>query len=99
LQAGNPVYMRMSEYETIPPRLEARIEGVWLDAFEGLWYGVDTIGALLDRGLSVCVVSPELHKREDYVDLWTSLRHLRHHTGLSLCTDLPEQARTTLGLS
>ena len=99
LQAGNPVYMRMSEYETIPARLEAQIKGVWLDAFEGLWYGVDAIGVLLDRGLSVCIVSPELHKREDYVDLWMSLRSLRHRTGLSLCTDLPEQARTTLDLS
>ena len=99
LQAGNPVYMRLSEYETIPTRLEARIKGIWLDAFEGLWYDVDTFGALLNRGLSVCVVSPELHEREDHVELWTSLRPLRHRTGLSLCTDLPEQARTALGLN
>jgi glycerophosphoryl diester phosphodiesterase len=99
LKAGNPVYMRMSEYESIPAQLESRIRGVWLDAFEGQWFGIDTIKSLLDRGLSVCVVSPELHKREDCAVLWAALRPLRDAKGLSLCTDLPEQARDTLGLN
>jgi hypothetical protein len=98
LRAGNPVYLRMSEYETIPPALESRIRGVWLDAFERTWYGMDTIAALLDRGLAVCVVSPELHRRDDQAELWTALRALRGRAGLSLCTDLPEQARAHLGL-
>jgi hypothetical protein len=99
LRAGNPVYLRMSEYETIPAALESRIRGVWLDAFEHTWYGVDTIAALLDRGLAVCVVSPELHKRDDYEALWTALQPLRDRSGLSLCTDLPEQALACLGLN
>ena len=99
LRAGNPVYLRMSEYETVPAALEQRIKGVWLDAFERTWYGVDTIAALLERGLAVCVVSPELHKRDDHVALWTALRALREHPALSLCTDLPEQARAHLGLA
>ena len=99
LRAGNPVYLRMSEYETIPVALESRIQGVWLDAFERTWYGVDTIAALLDRGLAVCVVSPELHKRDDHEALWTALKPLRDRPGLSLCTDLPEQALACLGLN
>ena len=99
LRAGNPVYLRMSEYETIPAALESRIKGVWLDAFDSTWYGAETIAALLDRGFAVCVVSPELHRRTDFADLWTLLRPLRHHAALSLCTDLPEQARAHLGLS
>jgi hypothetical protein len=99
LRAGNPVYLRMSEYEAIPAALESRIKGVWLDAFERTWYGVDTIAALLERGLAVCVVSPELHKRDDHIDQWTALRALREHPALSLCTDLPEQARAHLGLA
>jgi hypothetical protein len=98
LRAGNPVYLRMSEYETVAPALESRIRGIWLDAFERTWYGVDTIAALLDRGLSVCVVSPELHRRDDHADLWAALRPLRDRAGLSLCTDLPEQARASLDL-
>jgi hypothetical protein len=96
VRAGNPVYLRMSEYETIPPALEPRIRGVWLDAFERCWYDADTIRTLLDRGLHVCVVSPELHKRTDHGELWTLLRPLRDRAGLSLCTDLPEQARAHL---
>ena len=99
LRAGNPVYLRMSEYEDVPPALESRIQGVWLDAFERTWYGVDTIAALLARGLAVCVVSPELHKRDDYETLWTALKPLRDRAGLSLCTDLPEQALACLGLN
>jgi hypothetical protein len=99
LKTGNPVYMRMSEYEVIPSQLESRIQGVWLDAFEGRWYGMDTIGALLERGLSVCVVSPELHKRDDHAELWAALGPLRHDNRLSLCTDLPEQAQMALGLN
>ena len=99
LRAGNPVYLRMSEYEDVPPALESRIHGVWLDAFERTWYGVDTIAALLARGLAVCVVSPELHKRDDYETLWTALKPLRDRAGLSLCTDLPEQALACLGLN
>jgi len=98
LRAGNPVYLRMSEYESVPAALESRIQGVWLDAFERTWYGMDTVAALLDRGLAVCVVSPELHRRGDHAELWTALRALRERTGLSLCTDLPEQARAHLGL-
>jgi hypothetical protein len=99
LRAGNPVYLRMSEYEDVPPALESRIQGVWLDAFERTWYGVDTIAALLARGLAVCVVSPELHKRDDYETLWTALKPLRDRAGLSLCTDLPEQALACLGMN
>jgi hypothetical protein len=96
LRAGNPVYLRMSEFESLPPALEPRIKGVWLDAFERTWYDAGTIRALLDRGLAVCVVSPELHKRADHAELWTMLRPLRDRAGLSLCTDLPEQARAHL---
>ena len=38
LKAGNPVYARMSEFESRPARLEGRIRGIWLDAFESTWY-------------------------------------------------------------
>ncbi len=99
LRAGNPVYLRMSDYESIPAALESRAKGVWLDAFESTWYSADTIATLLDRGLAVCVVSPELHRRDDHAELWTALRPLRERAGLSLCTDLPEQARAHLGLA
>lgn len=96
LKVGNPVYARMSEYEPFPEALKSRIKGIWLDGFEGIWYSADTIRGLLDQGLGVCVVSPELHKRADYADFWRSLIPFRDHPGLSLCSDLPEEAVATI---
>ncbi len=98
LKAGNPVYARMSEHEPFPETLQGRIEGIWLDAFDGTWFGPRDVESLLDRGLGVCIVSPELHRRADYADLWTALQPLRHHTNLTLCTDLPTEAVQALGL-
>lgn len=92
LKAGNPTFARMSEYEQFPELLDGRIKGIWLDAFHGTWYGADTITGLLDRGLEVCVVSSELHGRGDHADLWQMLKTLRTRQGLSVCTDLPEEA-------
>lgn len=90
LAAGNPVYTRLSDIEPRPACLEA-CEGVWLDSFEGQWFGRTVIEDLLARGKRVCVVSPELHGRDPSA-LWASLRRLATHPGLALCTDQPEQA-------
>jgi hypothetical protein len=91
LDAGNPVFVRMSEVELSPPWLD-EAAGVWLDAFHGDWYGPDLVRSLLRRGKKVCVVSPELHRR-DPKPTWDMLRVLREEERLFLCTDLPEDAR------
>lgn len=62
LQAGNPVFTRMSELEREPVALNEAV-GVWLDSFDRDWFGAETITDLLHRGKRVCVVSPELHGR------------------------------------
>ncbi len=90
LAAGNPVYTRLSDIEPRPACLDA-CAGVWLDSFEGQWYGRTVIEDLLARGKRVCVVSPELHGRDPSA-LWTSLRRLAAHPNLALCTDKPELA-------
>lgn len=95
LNAGNPVFARMSEVELYPAWLN-EVQGVWLDAFHGDWYGPDLIRALLRRGLKVCVVSPDLHHR-DHAPLWQSLATLRDEANLMLCTDIPEDATRFLG--
>lgn len=90
LNAGNPVYVRMSEVEKNPPWIdEAR--GVWLDAFTEQWWTPEVVRSLLRRGLKVCVVSAELHKR-DHRSMWKSLLPLRDEPNLMLCTDIPEDA-------
>ncbi len=95
LRAGNPVFARLSEYEADGP-LVARCPGVWLDGFDGIWFDRGLIDSVLSRGQKLCIVSPELHQR-DQRDLWEMLLPLRGRAGLMLCTDLPEDAQAMLG--
>ena len=88
-----PTFTRLSEYEPQPAFL-TDCKGVWLDAFESEWYGVDTIDSLLKQNKAVAIVSPELHGRPHLV-LWELIRahHLHHNNLLSICTDFPMQAK------
>jgi hypothetical protein len=88
-----PVFTRRSEYERNPV-LYDQAEGVWLDAFEGLWFTPDDIAAMLDDGKRVCVVSPELHGR-DPEPLWSMLRRVGlYDSAIMVCTDIPEALAT-----
>lgn len=91
LAAGNPVFVRMSEHEQSPPWID-QAQGVWLDAFDRDWYTANDIKRILEKGLRVCIVSPELHKRP-HLELWSQIKPLRNEDRLLLCTDLPEAAR------
>jgi glycerophosphoryl diester phosphodiesterase len=89
-----PFYSRLSEYEQ-QLAFETDCEGVWLDAFESIWYTTDLVKGLLDNGKKVCIVSPELHKR-DHQPLWNDLKKagLHLYKEVLLCTDFPDQALT-----
>lgn len=91
LRVGNPVFCRLSEYEADGP-LTRRAAGIWLDAFENIWYTPDLVRALLSRGQRVCVVSAELHGREPATQ-WAMLRDLAGAPNLMICTDRPDEAR------
>jgi hypothetical protein len=93
--AGVPVFTRMSEFEREPVWLD-RSTGVWLDAFEHLWYDREMLVGLLDLGKRVCVVSPELHGRE-FEPTWDLLAEFSTRPNLMLCTDKPEQASEWFG--
>lgn len=88
-----PTFTRFSEYET-QPALLTDCKGVWLDAFESEWYGIDEIIFLLKQNKAVAIVSPELHGRQ-HLALWELIRaHELHHNDLvSICTDFPMQAK------
>lgn len=94
LDLGLPVYTRHSDVEPTPAYYD-RAAGVWLDQLHADWITADAVAAHLDRGKPVCVVSSELHRR-DPRRLWDALRPLRHAPGLSLCTDLFDQAAAEL---
>lgn len=89
---GIPFYSRVSEYEP-HAAFENECAGIWLDAFNSIWYGIDMIREWLDKGKKVCLVSPELHRRPYYA-FWELLKSegLHLHRELLLCTDFPEEA-------
>lgn len=95
LLAGNPAYARLSEVERTPP-WEAQCTGVWLDAFEGLWYEATFLEQLLENDRAVCIVSEELHQR-DQRKQWAMLRPFARRENLLLCTDQPDIARAFFG--
>jgi hypothetical protein len=88
--SGIEVFTRMSEVEQPPVWLD-RSAGVWLDGFEGDWFGCDTLFSLLRLDKRIVVVSPELHGRE-FEPLWAIIQEFRGYPNLMLCTDRPEEA-------
>ncbi len=93
IEQGFRVFLRQSEFE-LPNALCDRATGIWLDSFGGDWFDQQVIKMHLTQGKQVCVVSPELHKREK-APLWTWLKETRlsHSSDVLLCTDFPENAR------
>lgn len=97
LKAGNPVFSRVSEYEA-EPAFGERAAGIWLDAFLGDWWTPRMIDTWTETGKTVCVVSPDLHKR-DPLPCWRVLHSYSfpQPARVLLCTDRPEEARGLFG--
>lgn len=93
LACGNPVFARVSEVEPEPAFYD-RIAGIWLDAFYEDGWQLDCVESWLTDGKRVCIVSPELHKRQ-HQPFWRLLREhvCLDHPRLMLCTDYPEEAQ------
>lgn len=54
--------VRVSEYESVETALslQGRVDWVWLDNFDRIWYDNVLIDMLKSKGFRVCLVSPEL---------------------------------------
>ena len=93
VRSGLPVFTRQSEYEPSPAYYSSAA-GVWMDMFHSEWITPDDISRHLDTGKRVCIVSPELHRRE-HRRFWDALSgdSICLHPSLMICTDLPEDAR------
>lgn len=70
-----------------------RVKGVWLDSFKKVWYTGDDILEILDTGKSVCIVSEDLHHRDNSVQ-WKMIKDagLHKQNNVMLCTNIPEDA-------
>lgn len=87
-------YTRQSEYEKSPSYYQLA-DGIWLDEFHCHWITDDTIHHHLHNGKKICIVSPDLHKR-DYHQEWKHYKNLESIIGkdrLMLCTDFPDRAQ------
>jgi glycerophosphoryl diester phosphodiesterase len=90
IEAGCNIYVRVSEYEKNESFLNDAT-GVWLDSFHSEWYDIELIQSFLDKNKKVCIVSPELHKR-DYSLAWNRLKIFSQNPNFMLCTDFPDKA-------
>lgn len=93
IKNGIKFFTRQSEYE-IDPALIDYSDGIWMDEFLGHWINEKVINTHLANNRKVCLVSPELHKRE-YLKEWDDYKKIEvtADKNLMLCTDLPEQAK------
>lgn len=93
INKGFNVFLRQSEYEPHIPFYD-EIKGIWLDAFEKIWYNARLVNEHLINGKQVCIVSSELHKM-DYINHWKLIRSWSFikDNNLILCTDYPEEAK------
>ena len=86
-------YTHESEYE-VNPSFYKEASGIWLDEFHSHWITEDTIASHVRHGKHICIVSPDLHKR-DYMTEWASYKHIEKKLGINnlmICTDFPETA-------
>jgi hypothetical protein len=92
INQGISFYSRQSEYEP-QPAFYSECKGIWLDAFNSIWYDNNLILDHIRNNKLVAIVSPELHKRA-HTPLWQQLKtgKLHQQKGIILCTDHPEQA-------
>ena len=87
-------FTRESEYEKVPSFYDEAC-GIWLDEFQGHWITKEVIEKHIKNNKQICIVSPDLHKRE-YEKEWQHYKEIEQELGidnLMICTDFPEIAR------
>lgn len=91
-QQGIIYFTRQSELEPVPIMYEDA-EGVWIDGFyDDNWITEELLEQHIIHGKTVCVVSPELHKRP-HQDFWMRLLCFNlNFDKVMLCTDYPLDA-------
>ena len=94
---GIPVFSRVSDQES--PAFLGQADGIWLDAFEKEALDIAVIEDFLALGKKIAFVSSELHGRSHH-QLWEFIlrNHLQKISGISICTDFPQDAKKYFGL-
>ncbi|MCT7581812.1 PI-PLC domain-containing protein [Aliarcobacter butzleri] len=94
LKQNIKAFTRESEYEKVPSFYDEAC-GTWLDEFQEHWITKEVIEKHIKNNKKICIVSPDLHKRE-YKNEWQHYKEIEKELGidnLMICTDYPEIAR------
>ncbi|MGJ0344496.1 hypothetical protein NG788_07680 [Aliarcobacter cryaerophilus] len=94
LKQNMKAFTRESEYEKVPSFYDEAC-GIWLDEFQEHWITKEVIEKHIKNNKKICIVSPDLHKRE-YKNEWEHYKEIEKELGidnLMICTDYPEIAR------
>jgi glycerophosphoryl diester phosphodiesterase len=87
-------FTRQSEYE-IEPSFYDEAYGVWLDEFKVHWINKEIIKKHIKNNKNICIVSPDLHKKE-YKKKWQHYKDIEKELNidnLMICTNFPEKAK------
>ena len=94
LKQNMKAFTRESEYEKLPSFYDEAY-GIWLDEFQGHWITKEVIEKHIKNNKQICIVSPDLHKRE-YKNEWQHYKDIEKELSidnLMICTDYPEIAK------
>lgn len=94
LKENIKAFTRESEYEEIPSFYHKSC-GIWLDEFKSHWITKETIEKHIKNNKQICIVSPDLHKRE-YKKEWQHYKDIEKElkiNNLMICTDYPKEAK------
>ena len=89
------IYSRVSDQE-ISPAFQNLVSGIWLDNFSGNYDQAKVANDLINCGLRITLVSPELHGR-DHRNVWDQVLGygLHERFNFEICTDFPHKAADT----
>lgn len=90
VKTGLKFYSRISEYEPVDVFAD-HSAGIWFDSFQGQMALTEKY-LLEHKNKPFCVVSPELHSRDDYKKQWAALKMLDSRR-IQICTDFPDLAK------
>lgn len=93
-EKGLKFFTRQSEVEVTPCMYDCA-EGVWIDGFWSTeWITEELLCKHLENGKKICLVSPDLHGRDDYKMFWKRIKMYNiDRKRVMLCTDHPDEAR------